>query len=155
MNARALLLLLLMGCASGRVPGDPMEPVSAVTAAMANADLDAFMARFHHDATVFMPFDSVPRRLEGAAAIRATFDRLFEQMRKPGTSPPYMKLEPLDVQAQLYGDTAIITFHLGREPVSEPSMFSRRTFVVTRKNGVWRIAHLHASNMRLQPPKQE
>jgi uncharacterized protein (TIGR02246 family) len=153
MRLRGLVLVLLFGCASARVADDPMAPVSAATAAMMNADLDAFMAQLHDDATVFMPFDSLPRRLEGREAIRAAFAPFFEQLRKSSAGPPYMRLAPLDVETQRHGDTAIVTFHLGREPVSEPSMFSRRTFVVTRVGGRWRIAHLHASNMRLQPPQ--
>ena len=151
MMLRGLVLLLAVGCASGHAPGDPLAPVQAMTAAMANADIDAFMAEFHDDATVFMPFDSVPRRIEGREAIRATFERFFAEMRKSPQGPPYMKLEPLDVETQRHGDTAVVTFHLGKEPETEPAMFSRRTFVVTRKGGRWRIAHLHASNMRLQP----
>ena len=134
-----------------------MQPVHAFVSAMMNADTAALVAIFDDDATVFMPFDSVPRRLEGKEEIRAVFGRFFEQMRKSQSGPPYMRLQPLDAKTQIYPDFAVITFHLGTVPGSDatsPSMFSRRTLIVHRVNGAWRVAHLHASNMQVKPRKE-
>jgi ketosteroid isomerase-like protein len=129
-----------------------MKPVQGFIEAMTNADLDALMKLFDEDATVFMPFAETPRRLGGQAAIRSAFGVLFDQLRKSAAGPPYLRLNPLDLEAKVYGDTAIITFHLGTLPSStapQPARFSRRTFVVMRRNGQWRIVHLHASNMAM------
>jgi hypothetical protein len=59
---------------------------------------------------------------------------------RPG--PPYVRLEPRDLAIELFGDAALATFHLENGP-----SLSRRTFVLARRDGVWRIVHLHASNV--------
>lgn len=43
---------------------------------------------------------------------------------------------------QRHGDTAIVTFELA----SRPPQVGRRTFVLQRQNGAWKVLHLHASN---------
>jgi len=134
-----------------------MKPVQGFIEAMTNADLDALMKLFDEDATVFMPFAETPRRLGGNAAIRSAFGALFDQLRKSAAGPPYLRLNPLDLESKLYGNTAIITFHLGALPSStapHPTRFSRRTFVVMPRNGQWRIVHLHASNMAVERPPE-
>jgi ketosteroid isomerase-like protein len=134
-----------------------MKPVQGFIEAMTNADLDALMKLFDDQATVFMPSAEIPQRLEGRAAIRSAFGALFDQLRKSAAGPPYLSLSPRDLESKVYGNTAIVTFHLGALPSStapQPSRFSRRTFVVMRRNGQWRIVHLHASNMAVErPPK--
>jgi uncharacterized protein (TIGR02246 family) len=155
-----LLSLALTACASGRLPHAEtvMQPVDAFVAAMTSADIEALAAVFDDDATVFMPFDSLPRRLEGKAEIRAAFGRLFDQVRKSQSGPPYMKLEPHDVKMQIFSGYAVITFHLGAVPAegaTSPSSFSRRTFIVHPAGGRWLVSHLHASNLRLQPPAKD
>jgi len=47
------------------------------------------------------------------------------------------------VRVEIAGDAALVTFQL-RGPV-----LSRRTFVLRRRGGTWRIIHLHASNVRV------
>ena len=152
------LLTLVAALSVETAPAAP--PVSAVNAfvvAMENADADALAAAFAEDATVFMPFDSVPQRFTGRTAVRDVFARFFEGVRKQKPEPPYMKLEPRDLETQLLDDdTAIVTFHLGRPPAPDattPSSLSRRTFVVQRVGGRWVIKHLHASNIRFEPKK--
>ena len=150
------LLSLVLGGATARA-AEPADPVNGFLTAMSNADSDAMAALYTDDATVFMPFDAVPSRLVGKAQIHEVFEKFFAGVRKSG-KPPYMSLNPRDLQTQLFGDTAIITFHLGTPPAddaTEPVAFSRRTFVVTKKGDRWLIAHLHASNMKLQPKKKE
>jgi uncharacterized protein (TIGR02246 family) len=150
-----MLLVFALSCATS--PASRPEPQSALTAfvaAMTNADTDALAASFADDATVFMPFDAVPRRLEGKAEIRSVFDRFFQQMRKPGSAPPYMTLEPRDVRTQLLGDVAVVTFHLGSLPEpgsTAPRSFSRRTIVVRWNGERWLVEHLHASNLTVKP----
>jgi ketosteroid isomerase-like protein len=141
-----LLAALTFGCRT-TLPSQelPHAPVDAFLAALTNADSDAVGATFLDDATVFMPFDSMPERVQGRDAIRSAFERFFVSLRQSASAPPYMKLEPRELHMQTLGDTAIVTFHLGT--AGGPS-FSRRTFVLQRVHGRWRIAHLHASNIR-------
>lgn len=153
-----LLAAVLFGLVSTGLAAEPSSAVTAFVSAMEQADADALAAIFDEKATVFMPFDAVPQRVEGRDEIRKVFARFFEQVRKSKPAPPYMKLEPRDLHMQLLGDTAILTFHLGSLPdaaATSPSMFSRRTFVVQRKGDRWLVQHLHASNMQLQPRKTE
>jgi hypothetical protein len=69
-----------------------------------------------------------------------------------------MKLEPRDVKTQTYPGYAVITFHLGTVPpegATSPRSVSRRTFIVHPVGGRWLVSHLHASNIRLQPPAKD
>ena len=56
--------------------------------------------------------------------------------------PPYMLLDPLDLVIQLYGDAALATFHL-----IDGDALSRRSFVLAKRAGDWKIVPLHASNV--------
>jgi uncharacterized protein (TIGR02246 family) len=152
-----LVALVLFCCASTTVP-DPAAPAAVAqrfVVALENADTDGLLATFRDDATVFMPFAADPQRRDGKSEIRAAFAPMFEQMRRSGKPAPYMNLTPRDFQTRFYGDsTAIVTFHLGTIPApdaKERSTFSRRTVVLTKSDGEWLIAHLHASNIIFDP----
>jgi ketosteroid isomerase-like protein len=106
-------------------------------------DAAAVVVPFSDDATAFFP-DSAnqPSRVEGKPAIEAVFRRFFEELRRNGTTS--MTLRPMDMRIDLAGDAAVVTFHL-----RGGNMISRRTFVLRRRGGVWRIIHLHASSVQL------
>ena len=138
-----LLLLVFTACASARDDRqDVRAAVDAVVSGLEHLDAGATVAPFADDATVFFP-DSAgePARVEGKAAIRAIFERFFEQVRKSGTTS--MTLHAADVRVDVAGDAAVVTFHL------RGGILSRRTFVLRRIGGTWRVIHLHASNIRL------
>ena len=138
-------------------PG-PVGTVKAFLLALGNADLDGILATFAEDATVYLPISSSPKRLTGRKQIRECFAPFLENVRSSGQGPPYMVLNPQDVQIQDYGSTAIVTFHLGRLPVKEseePTSFSRRSFVLRLINGQWLIVHLHGSNLQVQPKAKD
>lgn len=113
-----------------------------------NLDWDRFEASWARDATVFFPTEGQPRRVEGRSAIVATFSSLFEDVPENTAGPPYLSIEPMDMQVQMLGDSAVVTFHLGK---SGP--LNRRTLVFVKREGRWLIAHLHAS--RSTAPKSE
>lgn len=150
------LVSLALACASARPP-HPAAVLPLFIEAMESANTDALVSLFADDATVFMPFDSIPQRLQGKEEIRRAFQPFFESLQRRATSPPpYMSLEPRDVVTTSLGDVAIITFHLGRMPeagATAPVSFSRRTLVVRRACGRWLVSHLHASNVRVPPPQ--
>lgn len=152
----ALFLAVLLAARCASTVGtrqDALTTVQAFVTAMENGDSDALAETFAPDATLFMPFPEVPSRYEGREAIRTVFEGFFAGMRSSGP-PPYMKLQPVDLLVSDLGDVAVITFHLGRRPdpgATSASTLSRRTFVVRRTEAGWRIQHLHASNMRLEP----
>jgi hypothetical protein len=53
-----------------------------------------------------------------------------------------MKLEPKDLKITQLKEAAIVTFHL-----ENGKSLSRRTLVLSKKDGTWKIIHLHPSNV--------
>jgi ketosteroid isomerase-like protein len=153
-----VLLLSLTACASIE-PADSdaaiMAPVEEFVRALTHADAAAVQRSFAPDATLFMPFDDLPRRIGGNVAIANAFGPYFKDLLASDRQPPYFKLEPRDLSLQrLTGGVAIVTFHLGDLPAAgakDPVRYSRRSFIVKRYANGWRIAHLHASNVTVQP----
>ena len=84
------------------------------------------------------------------------FRPFLERVRQAGNGPPCMTLTPRDLSVQpLGGGTCAVTLHIGTLPSeapTQPAMFSRRTFALKQDGTVWRIMHLHASNVRTEPP---
>jgi ketosteroid isomerase-like protein len=140
-----LAIMLLTACASVPQRNDDREVravVDAVVGGLAHMDADAIVANFADDATFFFPESAnQPARVEGKAAIREVFERAFAEWRKSGTSSPVPQLS--DMRSDVFGDFAVITFHI------RGAVLSRRTFVLRRIGGAWRVVHLHASNIRL------
>lgn len=130
---------------------DRSQPDAARSASQAEAAVLAFVAAFNaldraafdplfaEDVTLFFPSAPFPvRRVEGKTATLSWFGRFFDSMRKRGAGP---NIRPQDLKVQDYGDVAIATFHLGGG-----GNVARRTVVLRRHQGRWRIAHLHASS---------
>jgi ketosteroid isomerase-like protein len=86
-------------------------------------------------------------RAHGRPQFEANFRQVFEQIRAARTQPPYMRLQPQDLRIQSYGEIAIATFHLD----DRPGLLNRRTIVLRRMKGQWKIVHLHASATALSP----
>jgi ketosteroid isomerase-like protein len=162
--ATAALVIGAVPGSAQQVPGTPdeasrrdLEAVEALTTqfleALNTADLDALLAAFLPGATAFVPQPTAPDRLEGVEGLRGVFEPFFDRMRGSGAGPRYMNLVARDVQIDLLGDVAVVTFHLGDlpPPGSGAAMFSRRTLVVVRDGDRWGILHLHASQVLVQP----
>ncbi len=65
-----------------------------------------------------------------------------EAAKAAGAAPLYVTIEPRDLDVRVSGDMALVTFHL----VSDVEI-GRRTFVLLREAGAWKILHTHASNV--------
>lgn len=109
------------------------------------ADIGKFAPFFAPDATAFFPLAPFAERLENKDQITKVFAAFFESVRRGKTGPPFMSLVPQDVRLQLYGSTAVVTFHF-----KGPELVSRRTLVLKNDKGTWLIVHLHASNVAVQ-----
>jgi uncharacterized protein (TIGR02246 family) len=161
MYARALLPLLAglalapvasaAQAATPAVPGAVQAPDAPVRAAVGEfvAALNALDAErlggtFAEDATIFFPGPPFPAaRMQGRSAIQRAFGQLFAGLRQRGARAANIAPRGLDVQ--LYGDTAIATFHLlGGQEVG------RRTLVLRRTSGRWLIVHMHGSAAPVQ-----
>ena len=105
-----------------------------------NLEWEKFRNSFSNDVTVFFPFNTEPRRANGRAEVEASFKSGFDELRKRKSNPPYLNIQPKDVQIQMLKDAAILTFHLLGEDT-----FGRRTLVFQKQKGKWLIVHLHAS----------
>jgi ketosteroid isomerase-like protein len=147
----ALLLLVVHGLSAQTRPSD--YEVTAVRGFLAeflsafnNLEWDKFRNSFTEEATVFYPRGTA-NRVNGRAEIEAHFRLIFEQIRAGRTKGPYMDLQPRGMQLQILGETAIVTFHLD----DRPGFINRRTLVLRKSGGVWKIAHLHASEVAVEP----
>lgn len=89
-----------------------------------------------------MPWPTFPQRLNGKSEIEKAFQPFFESIPEERDGPPYLQLNPLNLEAKLVGDAGIVTFHL-----AESDHFGRRTAVFEKREGRWQLVHLHASNM--------
>ena len=126
--------------------------VTAFLRAFERGDIDTMEAAFAEDAVTFPrvvmsslgqpgidPADY--RRVRGIdPQMRALIDA-FKAGDKP---PPYLHLEPRDLLIQLFGNAAVVTFHL------EGRRLARRTFVLAKTGTEWKIVHLHASNVSVE-----
>lgn len=112
--------------------------------AFENLDWETFRMSFDDRATVFFPLPEPPERFEGRAAYEARFRLVFNQIRKSASNgPPFHRLNPENLQIEGLGSqAALVTFHLRNS-----ERIARRTIVFQKVDGVWRIWHLHASNV--------
>ena len=133
--------------ASTRGAGNVEAAVTEFVQAFTTLDEARFDRAWTEDATLFFPMP-VPGqgggRFTGKEQVLSVFHRFFASVRARRPGPDYLKIEPEDLHIQNYGDAAIVTFQLtGDQGVA------RRTLVMRQEKGVWRVAHMHASNMSM------
>lgn len=117
---------------------DPRQTLQAFTRTVETLDLDKIAEYFEEDAQMFSPLGSYPARLDGRAAIMNQFKAIVETAR---AMPTPLKIEPIDLNVREFGDLALVTFHLNLQ-----GPLHRRSFLMRRTGGRWRIAHIHASS---------
>jgi ketosteroid isomerase-like protein len=108
-------------------------------------DWERFEKCWADDATVFNPFVEVARRISGKPEIMAFFRNRFDSLKKPDSKPPYLKIQPKDLQIRMLKGAALVTFHLGGE-----TGLGRRTLILEKQGNNWLIIHLHASSFTFQ-----
>ncbi|HQU34536.1 MAG TPA: nuclear transport factor 2 family protein, partial [Thermoanaerobaculaceae bacterium] len=149
-SAATLVLLVALTMAAAARPAAAAEPskaeaasiqavVNAFMEALDTANIEKFSALFAPDATAFFPLPPLYTRLENKDQITKVFTVFFDSVRKGKTGPRYMNLVPKGQKVQLYGGTAVVTFHF-----EAPDLIARRTLVLTREGGKWLIVHMHA-----------
>jgi ketosteroid isomerase-like protein len=107
-------------------------------------DANGYAAMLTDDATLFFTGPPFPiHRVQGRAAIMKLVRPLFDNLRMKGAKGT---VSPQGLEFQTWGRTSVVTFDI---PVG--SALDRRTFVLKRIHGQWKIAHLHASVTRDGP----
>ena len=154
-GAATLAILAALAIAAATGPAAAAEPskadaasiqaaVDAFMDALDTADIERFSALFAPDATAFFPLAPLYTRLENKDQITKVFTVFFASVRKGKTGPRFMNLVPQGQKVQLYGDTAVVTFHF-----EGPDLIARRTLVLRREGGNWLIVHMHASGLEV------
>jgi ketosteroid isomerase-like protein len=134
----AATLLLLTSCATAH-DLSPKQTIDAFLAALDKGDA-SIEELFTDDATVFFPMNDRPLRANGREEIASAFTALFAM---PGYQRGRGMPKPEELRVQMLGKAALVTFQ-----TTNPNVTSRRTFVLRRDGGRWRIVHLHGSNIR-------
>jgi ketosteroid isomerase-like protein len=101
---------------------------------------EPFKKSFTEDATIFFPDWEQRVRKAGKKEIELTWLEIFPEF-KDSENTLILDIVPGDLQMQMHGETAIVTFHLG----SGEKYLARRTLVMVKRKKEWKIAHLHAS----------
>ena len=144
MSIRTLALLIsFASCASSlhAQPDDVRTVIGDFLAAFRNRDFAVFMPYFSEDATVFFPPSAAAPagRIRGRTSIEQAFKTVFDRYpaRSTGARVP---IAPQELLVEQFDSFAVVTFELGVGTARQ-----RRTFVLRRIEGAWRIVHLHGS----------
>ena len=127
--------------AQGQSAREIERVVTEFLTAFSNRDFTRFVPFFSEDATMFFPPSAAaPTGLvRGRNEIEHTFRLIFAKS-PPRTPGPVTPIRPLDLLVEEFGETAVVTFHLGSDAARQ-----RRTIVMQRAGEQWRIVHLHGS----------
>jgi ketosteroid isomerase-like protein len=147
LKARTCLLsfYLLISFAVNAQDKDSLAVLNAANnfvTAFNNFDWPTFRASFTDDATIFYPFWDQARRIRGRQEFEAAWLKIFPEFADKNNTKK-LQISPKDIHIQMYGNTAILSFHLG----DGVTALSRRTLVMLKQSGSWKIAHLHASSV--------
>ena len=143
------VVLIVPGLARARQ--NPQHDIERVIGeflvAFSQRDLAVFVPYFSDDATVFFPPSAAAPlgRVQGRSQIERTFKTIFDAY-PPRSTRPASPIAPQNLLIQELEGYAVVTFHLGSETARQ-----RRTFVLKRVAGDWKIVHLHGSAAGGQP----
>jgi ketosteroid isomerase-like protein len=92
--------------------------------------------------------------IDGRGVVSNRADELNEARERPTGAPPspmeILAEQVSDVQARVYGETAVVTALntvTARTPDGESNIRYRRSTVWVRRGGRWQCVHLHASRI--------
>ena len=141
----SIILFLLINFSITAQNKDSIEVKNSAdnfVAAFNNFNWTVFRESFTDDATIFYPFWNQARRIQGRQEIETAWVTIFPEFVDTKNTRK-LQINPKDINIQLYQQTAIVTFHLG----DGVKTLSRRTLVMIKEKGNWKIAHLHASSV--------
>lgn len=144
-SLRAFLMLVLVmvsveGSAQDKQELAVLRATQEFLQAFNRFEWEKFRLSFTDDATMFHPVWEQGRRRVGRQEVEATWLEVFPEF-KDTANFRQMQIEPRDLRVQVYGKSAVVSFHLGEGR----QHLARRTLVWVKQKGRWKIAHLHAS----------
>jgi uncharacterized protein (TIGR02246 family) len=95
------------------------------------------------DSSMFFPFLNTPLLAVGKPAVLARLTALFAKLAKDGLKPPFVGFSMDDNRINIVGDAALCTF-----TYAVGQQIARRTMFLVRRDGKWRIQHVHGSNAK-------
>jgi uncharacterized protein (TIGR02246 family) len=113
------------------------ETLARFLRAVESRELERIAPFFEEDAQMFSPLGTYPARLDGRTAVMDQFKAISEALKQ---MPTPLRIDPQELVVREFGDVALMTFHL-----KLPGPLHRRSFVLRKRDGRWRIAHIHAS----------
>jgi ketosteroid isomerase-like protein len=116
---------------------DVRETLDRFLRAVESRELERITSFFEEDAQMFSPLGTYPARLDGRTAVMDQFKAISEALKQ---MPTPLRIDPQELVVREFGDVALMTFHL-----KLPGPLHRRSFVLRKRDGRWRIAHIHAS----------
>lgn len=116
------------------------EVVRAFNRAFLQNDADAYFRLVDPEITVMTP--SNPYRVDGIEADRSEFEA---GLRSGATRVHFFQeMQPM---VQIHGDTAVVTyFSRGSYGPTERTAYFKETDVLVRRDGGWRVVHVHVSS---------
>jgi ketosteroid isomerase-like protein len=142
----SLLCVLLFAPSYGGAPGqsgpekDLLEVENRITADYLVKNLDAFSHGADEDLSGFHA--SNPYRMDGRQKIQEALKTFYKYSSPTGL----YKLQP---RVQVYGDTAIVTYHYVETGEAEGGKLyayeGKQTDVFVKKQGRWSLVHFHSS----------
>jgi len=113
------------------------ETLDGFFRAVESRELERITPYFEEDAQMFSPLGTYPARLDGRAAVMEQFKAIAEALKQ---MPTPIRIDPQELVVREFGDIVLVTFHL-----KLPGPLHRRSFILRKREGRWRIAHIHAS----------
>lgn len=148
----SILMAALTACTPGGAAACAPTPEAALDKfllAFRALDWPTFSSCLADDVTLFNP--DVPgatslHRLDGREAVERSFRGVFDAARA-STPPQGPNIRPEHLTLRHDGNLAVATFEFARGA----GAFGRRSIVLVRHAGRWRITHIHASNVATPP----
>jgi ketosteroid isomerase-like protein len=118
--------------------------------AFENGDFETMEASMTNDAYIFprvIMSNDVTKTIESTnykriKGLDPQMKQVINNIRESRKQPPFMKIEPKDLKITMLKEAAIVTFHL-----ENGKSLSRRTIVLAKNDDIWKIVHIHPSNV--------
>jgi ketosteroid isomerase-like protein len=141
-----LVLLLVIKTGSTTAQNNPekeaLDAESRITAAYLNKNLEGFFQESEEGLSAFHA--SNPYRIDDRRSIQEALKTFYKYSSPTGL----YKLQP---RVQIYGDTAIVTYHFVETGEAEGGKLyayeGKQTDVFIKKQGKWTLVHFHSSRV--------